>query len=115
MYIFKVFFNKLRNLILIISELSFYFLFNFLYLFYKYYSFIKMLYFELNYYNYNNITAFINICVFNADFNIISFINCTYSLFNLIIIFIIAVTAVVFIIIFKLKYFILSIIRLQQV
>ena len=71
-----------------------------------------MLYFKLNYYNYNNITAFINICILNTDFNIMFFINYIYSLFNLIIIFITAVTTVVFIIIFKLKHLILLIIKL---
>ena len=74
-----------------------------------------MLYFKLNYYNHSNITVFINIYIFNADFNIMFFINCIYNLFNLIIIFIITVTAVVFIIIFKLKYLIFSVIKLQQV
>ena len=74
-----------------------------------------MLYFKLNYYNYNNIVIFINICIFNIDFNIMFFINYIYNLFNLIIIFITVITAAVFIIIFKLKYFILLIIRLQQV
>ena len=71
-----------------------------------------MLYFELNYYNYSNITVFINIYIFNTDFNIISFINYIYSLFNLIIIFIIVIIVTIFIIIFKLKYFIFSIIKL---
>ena len=113
MYIFKTFFNKLKSLILIISKLNSYFSFNFLYLFYKYYNFIKMLCFKLNYYNYNNIAAFVNIYIFNVNFNIISFINCIYSLFNLIIVFIIVITVVIFIIIFKLKHFILSIIELQ--
>ena len=74
-----------------------------------------MLYFKLNYYNYNNITTFINIYIFNVNFNIIFFINYIYNLFNLIIIFIIIITAAVFIIIFKLKYFIFLIIKLQQV
>ena len=74
-----------------------------------------MLYFKLNYYNYNNITTFVNIYIFNINFNIIFFVNYTYNLFNLIIIFIIIITAAVFIIIFKLKYFIFLIIKLQQV
>ena len=74
-----------------------------------------MLYFKLNHYNYNNIVTFINICIFNINFNIIFFVNYIYNLFNLIIIFITVITAAVFIIIFKLKYFILLIIRLQQV
>ena len=102
-------------MILIILKLSFCSSFNFLYLFYKYYNFIKILCFKLNYYNYNNIVIFINIYIFNVDFNIMFFINYIYSLFNLIIIFIITVTAAVFTIIFKLKYFILSVIELQQV
>ena len=113
MYIFKVFFNKLRDLILIILKLNFYFLFNFFHLFYRYYSFIKMLYFKLNYYNYSDIITFINIYIFNINFNIIFFINYIYNLFNLIIIFIITVITAVFIIIFKLKHFILLIIKLQ--
>ena len=71
-----------------------------------------MLYFKLNYYNYNNIVIFINIYILNADFNIMFFINYIYSLFNLIIIFIIIITAVIFIIIFKLKHFIFLIIKL---
>ena len=74
-----------------------------------------MLYFELNYYNYNNIAAFVNIYIFNVDFNIISFINYIYNLFNLIIIFITVIIITVFIIIFKLKHFIFSIIKLQQI
>ena len=74
-----------------------------------------MLYFKLNYYNYNNIIVFVNICIFNIDFNIMFFINYIYNLFNLIIIFITVITAAVFIIIFKLKYFIFLIIKLQQV
>ena len=74
-----------------------------------------MLYFKLNYYNYNNITAFVNIYVFNINFNIIFFINYIYNLFNLIIIFITAIIIIIFIIIFKLKYFTFSIIKLQQV
>ena len=71
-----------------------------------------MLYFKLNYYNYNNIITFINIYVFNVNFNIIFFINYIYNLFNLIIIFIIVVIITVFIIIFKLKYFTFLIIKL---
>ena len=71
-----------------------------------------MLYFKLNYYNYNNIVAFINIYIFNIDFNIIFFINYIYNLFNLIIIFIIVIITAVFIIIFKLKHFISSVIKL---
>ena len=71
-----------------------------------------MLYFKLNYYNYNNITTFVNIYIFNINFNIIFFVNYTYNLFNLIIIFIIIITAAVFIIIFKLKDFIFLIIKL---
>ena len=74
-----------------------------------------MLYFKLNYYNYNNIIVFVNICIFNTDFNIIFFINYIYNLFNLIIIFITVITAAIFIIIFKLKYFIFSVIKLQQI
>ena len=74
-----------------------------------------MLYFKLNYYNYNNIIVFVNICIFNIDFNIIFFINYIYNLFNLIIIFITVITAAIFIIIFKLKYFIFSVIKLQQI
>ena len=74
-----------------------------------------MLYFKLNYYNYNNVTAFVNIYILNINFNIIFFINYIYSLFNLIIIFITAVITAVFIIIFKLKYFIFSVIKLQQI
>ena len=74
-----------------------------------------MLCFKLNYYNYNNITVSVNICILNIDFNIIFFINCTHNLFNLIIIFIITVIIAVFIIVFKLKYFIFSIIKLQQI
>ena len=74
-----------------------------------------MLYFKPNHYNYNDIVVFINIYIFNIDFNIIFFISYTHSLFNLIIIFIITVTAAVFIIIFKLKYFTFSIIKLQQI
>ena len=71
-----------------------------------------MLYFKLNYYNYNNITVSVNTCIFNIDFNIMFFINYIYSLFNLIIIFIITVIIVMFIIIFKLKYFTFLIIKL---
>ena len=71
-----------------------------------------MLYFKLNYYNYNNIIIFINICILNADFNIIFFVNYIYNLFNLIIIFITVVIIIIFIIIFKLKYFIFLIIKL---
>ena len=74
-----------------------------------------MLYFKLNYYNYSNIAVSVNIYIFNINFNIIFFINYIYNLFNLIIIFITVVTAVVFTIIFKLKHFIFSIIKLQQV
>ena len=72
-----------------------------------------MLYFKLNYYNYNNIIVFVNICIFNVNFNIISFINYIYNLFNLIIIFIIIIITAVFVIIFKLKYFTFLIIKLQ--
>ena len=72
-----------------------------------------MLYFKLNYYNYNNVTVFINIYILNIDFNIIFFINYIYNLFNLIIIFIIIIIVIIFIIIFKLKYFIFSVIKLQ--
>ena len=100
---------------MIILKLSFCFLFSFFHLFYKYCSFIKILYFKLNYYNHNDITAFINIYIFNIDFNIIFFINYIYSLFNLIIIFITVIIIVIFVIIFKLKYFIFLIIKLQQV
>ena len=71
-----------------------------------------MLYFKLNYYSHSNVITFINIYIFNVNFNIISFINYIHNLFNLIIIFIIVITAVVFIIIFKLKHFILLIIKL---
>ena len=74
-----------------------------------------MSYFKLNYYNYNNIVISVNICIFNINFNIIFFINYIYNLFNLIIIFITAVITAVFIIIFKLKYFIFSVIKLQQI
>ena len=74
-----------------------------------------MLYFKLNHCNYSNITVSVNIYIFNINFNIIFFTNYIYSLFNLIIIFITAVTAVMFIIIFKLKNFIFSVIKLQQI
>ena len=72
-----------------------------------------MLYFKLNYYNYSNIAAFVNIYIFNINFNIMSFINYIYNLFNLIIVFIITIITAVFIIIFKLKYFTFLIIKLQ--